>query len=113
MANDAIGTVGNPIKLEIPAEAWRPSGDFDHGDALSRLSTTVVIGTNFFHVEAYETKLERRRLGCSHWDAQIAANPGLEEDLDKLQDIHCEGQPFEIMRIGLRDYAVFIFPFAT
>lgn len=105
------GGVANPFVLDIPEDAWRPTGDFDEdekwniSDARTRLSCKIMLAGIMMHVEAIQVK--------DNQDLVEAANPQLDSDIVNLYEIAgwC-GECPECLEIQGRRYILTAFPFA-
>lgn len=100
--------LSSPIKVEIPASAWEPTGPKIDGpsspNGRSRLLCTMTINGQYFHAEAYQVQ---RKNG-----EQVIADPQFSPEWEGISALtNHDGGPFTTQRIGRREYVIVIAPY--
>jgi len=92
----------DPIKVEIPAAAWKPSGHLD--DQRARLLATLEINGQHFHAEAYQVRTSKDGV-------QTIADPNFDPEWQGICALQNDGGAFTTQRIKGREYVIVVSPF--
>lgn len=97
-AEHKLGGIYNPFRIEIPPEAWEPTGP--DGDERLRLLTQISINGHAFHAEAYRVTDSREQdVDGDYFEQEWRG-------ICMLQDV----APYQTMTIGGAEYVVVISP---
>ncbi len=100
-----MNTVDKSPRFTIPESVWEDwTDDGEMGAPGSRLGTSIVINSTYFHVEAIEVGLNGNSI-------QSAVDPRWEDSFDAYYNAAGGDGAVDTVTINGREYAVFISPF--